>query len=118
MINIIVCRCLLRVAKESDSLAVEADACHLTADIYTSLGLLVVSVVVRITGLDVLDPVVVLLVVLVILRAAYDVLKSSFSGLVDAKLAEEEEDIIASSIMERYGELVGFHKLRTRKAGR
>jgi len=31
---------------------------------------------------------------------------------------EEEEELIASSIMEHYGELVGFHELRTRKAGR
>jgi len=116
--NIIVSRRLLRVARETDSLALEADARHLTADIYTSLGVLVALAVVRITGLDVLDPIIALMVALFILRTAYDVIKRSFGGLVDVRLPEEEEEFIASSIMEHFGELLGFHELRTRKAGR
>jgi len=90
VVNVVVSRHLLQVARESDSLALEADARHLTADVYTSLGVLVALVVVRITGLNVLDPIIALLVVLFILRTAYDVLKRSFGGLVDVKLPEEE----------------------------
>lgn len=118
VVNVIVSRHLLRVARETDSLALEADARHLTADIYTSLGVLVALVVVQITGLDILDPVIALMVVLFILRTAYDVLKRSFGGLVDVRLPSGEEELIASCIMEHYGELLGFHELRTRKAGR
>ena len=36
---------------------------------------------------------------------------------MDVKLPEAEEGIISSCIMEHDGELVGFHKLRTRKSG-
>lgn len=118
VVNVVVSRHLLRVARETDSLALEADARHLTADVYTSLGVLVALVVVRITGLNVLDPIIALMVALFILRAAYDVLKRSFGGLVDIRLPEDEERLIASSITEHYGELLGFHELRTRKAGR
>jgi cation diffusion facilitator family transporter len=118
VVNVIVSRHLLRVARETDSLALEADARHLTADVYTSLGVLVALVVVQITGFDVLDPIIALMVVLFILRTAYDVLKRSFGGLVDVRLPEEEEGLIASCIVEHYGELLGFHELRTRKAGR
>ena len=118
VVNVIVSRHLLRVARETDSLALEADARHLTADVYTSLGVLVALVVVQITGLDILDPVIALMVVLFILKTAYDVLKRSFGGLVDVRLPSGEEELIASCIMEHYGELLGFHELRTRKAGR
>ena len=118
VVNVIVSRHLLRVARATDSIALEADARHLTADIYTSLGVLVALVVVQITGLNVLDPIIALMVVLFILRTAYDVMKRSFGGLVDVRLPEEEEGLIASCIVEHYGELLGFHELRTRKAGR
>ena len=118
VVNVIVSRHLLRVARETDSLALEADARHLTADVYTSLGVLVALVIVQITGLDILDPVIALMVALFILRTAYDVLKRSFGGLVDVRLPSGEEELIASCIMEHYGELLGFHELRTRKAGR
>ena len=117
-VNVIVSRHLLRIARETDSVALEADARHLTADVYTSLGVAAALVVVRTTGINVLDPVIALVVVLFILRTAYDVLRRSFSGLVDVRLPKEEEEAIASSIMEHYGELLGFHELRTRKAGR
>jgi len=72
---------------------------------------------VRFTGLTVLDPVIALLVALLILKVAYDVLKGSFTELIDVKLPEAEENIIKSCIVEHVGVLVEFHALRTRKAG-
>ena len=44
-------------------------------------------------------------------------LRGSFGGLVDVRLSPAEEDVVRSAISERVGEVVGFHKLRTRKAG-
>ena len=115
--NILVSRHLLRIARETDSIALEADARHLTTDVYTSLGVLAGLVVVQITGLNILDPIIALAVALFILRAAYNVIRRAFPPLVDVKLPEDEEALVASSIREHLGELVGFHQLRTRKAG-
>lgn len=117
VVNIIVSRHLLRIARETDSIALEADARHLTADVYTSLGVLGGLIVVGITGLNVLDPIIALAVALFILRAAYNVIRRAFPSLIDVRLPEDEEALIASCISEHYGELVGFHELRTRKAG-
>ena len=50
-------------------------------------------------------------------RIAYPIMKRSFGGLMDTTLPKAEEDVIISCIRERRGQLVGFHKLRTRKAG-
>ena len=116
--NIIVSRYLLRIARETDSLALEADARHLTADVYTSLGVFVGLIVVQVTGINILDPIIALVVLLFIFRTAYDVLKRSFGGLVDVRLPKEEEDLVSAAIIEHGKELVGFHELRTRKAGR
>lgn len=118
VVNILVSRHLLRIARETDSIALEADARHLTTDVYTSLGVLGGLVAVSITGLNILDPIIALGVVLFILKTAYDITRRAFPPLIDVRLPEEEEALIASSIIEHYGELLGFHELRTRKVGR
>lgn len=117
VVNIFVSRHLLRIARETDSIALEADARHLTTDVYTSLGVLVGLIIVSTTGLNILDPIIALGVALFIIRTAYKVIRRAFPPLIDVKLPGDEEALIASSIQEHFGELAGFHELRTRKAG-
>ena len=110
-------RHLLKVSKATDSVALEANARNIAADVYSAAGVLVGLVAIRFTGLNILDPIIALVVALFILKAGYDVMRKSFGGLVDVKLPEAEESIIRSCIMEHSGEMVAFHELRTRKAG-
>ena len=106
-----------RVARATESIALEATARHMFADVLSSAGVLVGLILVRLTGLSILDPIVALLVAVLIVRTAYLMLRESISDLTDVKLPEEEENIIRTAIMEHVGELVNFHALRTRKAG-
>jgi cation diffusion facilitator family transporter len=115
--SIFLSRHLLKVARAADSIALEANARNITADVYSAAAVLAGLVAIRITGLNILDPIIALLVALFILKVAYDVLRSSFGGLIDVRLSPDEEGIIESAIMEHKGEIVGFHQLRTRKAG-
>jgi cation diffusion facilitator family transporter len=118
LMNLAVSRHLLRVARANDSLALEADAKHLTTDIYTSVGVLVGLVIIRFTGLQWIDPVVAIGVALLITRTAVDLTRKAFVGLVDISLPQEELNIIRAAISEHGGETVGFHDLKSRKAGR
>ena len=115
--NFFVSRHLHKVALRDDSIALEADAWHLTTDVYTSLGVLAGLIVVQVTHWYILDPVIAIGVALLILRAAWNITCKSVRGLIDVRLPEAEEDIITASIMEHVGELAGFHELRTRKSG-
>lgn len=121
--NIFVSRHLYRIARATDSLALEADADHLRTDVFTSLGVLLGLLAIRLSLLfggeafTILDPLVALGVALLILRTAYRITRKSVAGLLDTRLPMEEEDRIKESIEEHYQELVGFHALRTRKAG-
>jgi len=115
--SILLSRHLLKVSQATDSIALEASARNIAADVYSAAAVLTGLLVIRFTGLNIVDPIIALLVALFILKVAYDVLRRSFGGLIDVKLSETEENIIRSSIMECAGELVGFHELRTRKAG-
>ncbi len=117
VVNILVSRYLLKVSRATDSLALEADARHLTTDVITMAGVLVGLTIVRLTGLNIFDPITAILVALLIVKTAYAITKKSFGGLVDVKLPDGEESVIKSCILEHSGNVVAFHELRTRKAG-
>ncbi len=107
----------LRVARSTDSLALEATARDLLADVLSSGAVLVGLILVRLTGIAILDPIVALLVAIIIARTAFLTMKKSFGGLMDIKLPQAEEDEIIACLKKHGGPLVGFHKIRTRKAG-
>jgi cation diffusion facilitator family transporter len=115
--SIFLSRHLLKVSKATDSIALQASAHNITADVYSATAVLSGLVVIRFTRFNILDPIIALLVALFILKVAYDVLRGALGGLVDAKLPEAEEAEVKSCIMERYSEVVSFHELRTRKSG-
>ena len=115
--SIFLSRHLHKVSQATDSVALQANARNIATDVYSAAAVLAGLIVVRFTGLSIIDPIIALLVALFIFKVAYDVLRKSFGGLIDAKLPEAEENIIRSSILEHDYALVGFHNLRTRKSG-
>ena len=117
IVSIFLSRHLLRVSRATDSIALQATAHNITTDVYSAAAVLAGLIVVYFTGLSILDPIIALLVVLFILKVAYDVLKKSFSELTDTRLSEAEENAVRSCFQKHESELVSFHKLRTRRAG-
>lgn len=117
LVNILVSRRLYKVSRITDSLALEADAGHLAADVYSSLAVVAALLIVRLTGLKILDPLVAIGVGIYILKIAYDLLRKSFGMLIDESLPLSEQTEIKACIMEHSRQLVGFHDLRTRKHG-
>jgi len=116
-INLIVSRYLLKIARQTDSVALEADARHLTTDVLTMAGVLVGLGIVRITGLNIFDPITALVVAVLIVRTAYGITRKSLGGLMDTRLPKDEEEAITRIINEHATKLAGFHEMRTRKAG-
>lgn len=115
--NTFVSRKLYKVAKEEDSIALEADALHLKTDVYTSLGVGVGLLLIKITNITILDPIVAILVALLIIKEAWVLCKSAFGPLLDTKLSDEDEGRIRET-MEKYSDkILDYHQLRTRKSG-
>ena len=123
VVNVFVSRMLFRVAKDTQSLALEADAWHLSTDVWTSVGVFagmaVISVGVRLGFAEVhnVDPIVAIAVAIVITRAALGITRRSYDHLVDRSLPAAEVEKIESLLMQHYPEFSGFHRLRTRQAG-
>ena len=117
VVSIFLSRHLLRVARATDSIALEASARNIAADVYSASGVLVGLVVIRLTRWNIVDPIIALGVALYILKAAWDVMKTAWIELVDVRLPKAEEDKIIACIEEHTTQVAGFHKVRTRKAG-
>lgn len=116
--NLAVSSYLYRRARETESPALEGDAAHLRTDAATSAGVLVALVLVEVTGVEVLDPITALVVAVAIVTAGIRIISRSSRVLVDEALPEEELAEVRAAI-EAYGapEVIGFHKLRGRRAG-
>jgi len=108
---------MLKVAKETESIALEADAMHLRTDVYTSLGIFAGLVAIAVTGWKFLDPVFAIAVALFIVKAAYELGARALSDLIDRSLPAEDETRIRAIISEHYLQYASFHELRTRKSG-
>jgi cation diffusion facilitator family transporter len=107
----------MRVARRTDSVALEATARDLLADVLSSAAVLVGLILVRLTGVTLLDPIVALLVAVLIFRTAFLAMKKSFGGLIDTRLPRAEERKLIAVLGKHSGQMVSFHKIRTRKAG-
>jgi cation diffusion facilitator family transporter len=117
LVNTAVSRYLFRTAKETDSVALEADAWHLSADVLTSVGVLVGLGMVALTGVKMFDPIAALLVGLYILVEAYRIGRTGLRNLLDSRLPEHEVAAIEQVLAKFTGPTVKFHGVRTRKSG-
>lgn len=116
LINLIVARILLRAGKQRKSITLEADADHLMTDVWTSVGVIGGVGVVGLTGWNILDPIVAIIVALNIIWTGAKLVRRSVSGLMDEVLPEQEQNLI-QKVMGKYREKgVNFHALRTRQA--
>ncbi|WP_238455541.1 cation diffusion facilitator family transporter [Desulfolucanica intricata] len=117
LVNFIVSSRLMRVAKKTDSPALAADAWHLRTDVYTSLGVFIGIIVIKLTGITIIDPIIAIVVALFILKAAYDLIKESMGSMLDVSLPAEEEKIIHEVLTHYSDKYLEYHRLRTRKSG-
>ncbi|MBI2844236.1 MAG: cation transporter [Armatimonadetes bacterium] len=114
--NYLVSRLLFRVARETDSVALKADGEHLRTDVWTSLGVFGGLLLIQITGWVVLDSIIAVAVAALIVRVAYDLTKEAGRPLVDTRLPGSEVERVKNILLSD-DRIVGFHKLRTRRAG-
>jgi cation diffusion facilitator family transporter len=118
VVNLIVSSWLYGRARATQSAALEGDAAHLRTDAYTSLGVLVGLALVHWTGAEWLDPAVALAIAAAIVVTGFKILARAWGVLVDEALPDDELAAIRDAIEDFAPRgIVGYHQLRTRRAG-
>jgi cation diffusion facilitator family transporter len=117
-LNFVTATLMHRVARQHDSIVVEADAHHLMTDVLASVvviaGLLLVMAVPRFA---ILDAVLAIGVGIQILRTAVSLLRRSVEGLMDTALPPAEVDIVHRVVVSALPPGASLSRLLTRKSG-
>ncbi len=115
--SIFLSRHLSRVARRTNSVALEANARNIATDVYSASAVLVGLAIVRFTGSSVIDSAIAIGVAVYILKVAVDTIRRPISGLLDEKLPPAQEAVVEDCLRRHSSEVSGFHALRTRRAG-
>ncbi len=118
VMNIIVSSLLFKVAKESESVSLFADGEHLRTDVYSSLGVLIGLVLIKITGHSVLDPIIAISVAVLIFKAGLTISKKTLKNLLDQSLPNDDIKHI-EQIIKQYSDIVKLkhHSIKARQTG-
>ncbi len=108
---------LRKTARETDSSALRADSLHYSMDVFTNLALLAGLAAIKLTGLTWLDPALSMLMAVYILFEAVRLVRHGMQDVLDTELPESTRREVARLIEEHREHLLGFHRLRTRRAG-
>ena len=116
--NFFVSSVLFKVAKKSNSISLFADGEHLRTDIYSSLGVMAGLILIKITGIHILDPVIAILVALFILKAGFSISKETLNNLLDGSLPPEDMKSIEEIINSYKNKcILGIKNLKARRCG-
>jgi len=109
---------LIRVGRKYSSLTLIADGQHVLSDFWTSIGIVVGLLLVRVTGIAWLDPLVAAVVALNLMWTGFKLVRHAAGGLLD-----EEDPALLNRLLQALGRHVGhgiirIHHLRAIREGR
>lgn len=117
LVNLVVGLTLINNGKKKNSLIVEADGRHLMTDVWTSVGVIIGIILVKLTGWLILDPIIAILVALNIIYIGYKLISRSASGLMDSIIPSNDLKKITQYLDSLKDEEMEYHSLMTRVAG-
>lgn len=115
-VNLAVARVLFAIGRRYESITLEADARHLMADVWTSVGVVAGVAAVALTGWQRLDPLVALVVAANIARTGQQLVRRSVHGLLDVSLPASEGEAVDRIVAKYRAKGLEFHAIRSRQA--
>lgn len=116
LVNTAVSAHLARVAERSGSVALKAEVLHLRGDCIASLGILLGLILVKITGQNVLDPLIAIGFTLWVVFVAIRQLRGIAHQLMDGALPEADLKTL-ETVLASHQDVRGYHAVRTRSIG-
>lgn len=117
VVNFIVGFISIRNGKKNNSLALVASGKHLQSDTYSTLGIILGLVLIKLTGLTWLDSVTAIVFAFIIMYTGYQILRHSLAGIMDEADKELLQDMLAVLNANRRANWIDLHNLRVIKYG-
>jgi cation diffusion facilitator family transporter len=107
-----------RAARVTGSLALTSETRHLRANIVQAVAVIVGLAMVGLTGRNLFDPLVALILAAYLLWTAFRIFQAALVQIMDVSLPSSDLDTIENSILRFRPQIAGYHHLRTRRSGR
>ena len=108
---------LRAVARKEESSILKAESLHYEIDLLTGVGILAGLLLVKVTGINAIDPLISVLIALKTIYSAFGLGKEVSNDLLDKALDPEDMQKI-DTIIKRYGKVIANgHHVRSRKGG-
>ncbi|RDX33958.1 cation transporter [Arcobacter sp. HD9-500m-PIT-SAG02] len=116
IITLILVYYLNKVALQTNSMVIKADALHYKTDMYSNGAVLISLIIIQFTGYEIVDAIIGGGISIYIIYSAYGLIKDGVLILLDhsldEKIVEDIKDIITNE-----KDVNGYHMLKTREAG-
>jgi cation diffusion facilitator family transporter len=109
---------LLTQGRKTRSRALEADGHHILSDFWTTIGIALGLLAVKLTGIKWLDPVMAMIVGLLLARTGFRLVKESSQALLDMEDPEMLDKVLAAMNRVRTWDIIALHELRSFRSGR
>jgi cation diffusion facilitator family transporter len=115
--NLGVALLLRNAGKKYNSISLTANSNHLMTDVWTSGGVLVGVGAVALTGWQILDPIIAIIVALNIVWTGFHIIRNSIAGLMDSSISKEDMRTLQGILDNQKETEMKFHAIRTRQSG-
>ena len=105
-----------RVAKATQSVAIQADSAHYAGDLYINVGVIAALVLSGPLGIAYADPILGLFVAALLAKSAWEIFTAAADQLMDRELDDDVREELKQLIL-AHPKVLGLHDLRTRRAG-
>jgi cation diffusion facilitator family transporter len=108
---------LLKVAKNANSVALKASGQHVLSDVWTTVGVVIGLLLVKLTGWIWIDPVVAILVAIQLAYSGWKIVRSSIGALIDEVDQETVQELCDSFNANRREGFIDVHQLKVIRSG-
>ncbi|ASM40249.1 cation transporter [Campylobacter sp. RM12327] len=105
------------ISKKSGNLIIKTDALHYQTDFLTNLAIIITLIIIKFTGLTIIDAIFGIIISIYIVFSAIKIIKEGIYTLLDGAIDENIVDDITKFIISR-DDVTDFHDLRTRKSAK
>lgn len=117
LINLVLGLYLIRLGRRTSSLALESNGRHIMTDVVTSAGVAVGIIFILFFDIPIIDPIIACIVALQIIFTAIAIYRKAIMGIMDERLAQDDERITAILNRHLHTAICDYHRLRHRRSG-
>ncbi len=115
--NLLMAALMRREARRSGSMALSAESTHLQTNVVQAGAIILGLTLVGITGESLFDPITALLLAAYMGYTAIGLVRTALEDIMDQSLPDAELIAIEEVLRAHKGEVLGYHRLRTRRSG-